>query len=287
MLTVCPTPIGNLADASPRQRQALAEADTIACEDTRRGGKLLELLGISRQGGTPRLLSYHEHNAAERLPELLERLENGERVVLVSDAGTPTISDPGYRLVRAAAQAGHAVSALPGPVAAVVALSAAGLPTDRFFFEGFLPGKTRARTERLGALRALGVTVILYESPRRVLGLLEDVEAVFGGAHEVCAARELTKMHEEYLRGSCAQVRAALAARTVIYGEFVVILAPYIPEDEDADIAAQVDAKIRELLAEGMRPRGIKAVLAELFDLRKSELYARIEAVKNEGGEPP
>src|SRR5690554_4182495 len=279
MLIVCPTPIGNLADATPRQRQALAEADTIACEDSRHSGKLLELLGIFRVDGVPRLLSYHEHNAAERIPELLERLEAGEQVVLVSDAGTPTISDPGYRLVRAAAQAGHAVGALPGPVAAMVALSAAGLPTNRFFFEGFLPNKTRARTERLGVL---GVTVILYESPRRVLGLLQDVEAVYGGAHEVCAARELTKMHEEYLRGSCAQVRADLAGRPEIYGEFVVILAPYIPEDEDADIARQVDDKIRELLAEGMRPRGIKAVLAELFDLRKSELYARIEAIKNE-----
>src|SRR5690554_176342 len=282
MLIVCPTPIGNLADATPRQRQALAEADTIACEDSRHSGKLLELLGILRDGGVPRLLSYHEHNAAERIPELLERLDAGEQVVLVSDAGTPTISDPGYRLVRAAAIASHAVSALPGPVAAMVALSAAGLPTNRFFFEGFLPTKTRARAERLGQLRALGVTVILYESPRRVLGLLQDVEAVYGGAHEVCAARELTKMHEEYLRGSCAQVRAALAGRPEIYGEFVVILAPYIPEDEDADIARQVDDKIRELLAEGMRPRGIKAVLAELFDLRKSELYARIEAIKNE-----
>src|SRR5690554_999124 len=282
MLIVCPTPIGNLADATPRQRQALAEADTIACEDSRHSGKLLELLGILRDEGVPRLLSYHEHNAAERIPELLERLENGECVVLVSDAGTPTISDPGYRLVRAAAQAGHAVSALPGPVAAMVALSAAGLPTNRFFFEGFLPSKTRARTERLGALRALGVTVLLYESPRRVLGLLADIEAVYGPAHEVCAARELTKMHEEYLRGSCAEVHADLAARPEIYGEFVVILAPFVPADEDADIEAQIDAKIRELLAEGMRPRGIKAVLAELFDVRKSEIYARIEAVKND-----
>lgn len=282
MLIVCPTPIGNLADATPRQREALAQADIIACEDSRRSGKLLELLGIQRVDGIPRMVSYHEHNAAERIPELLANLEDGDDVVLVSDAGTPTISDPGYRLVRAAAKAGHTVSALPGPVAAMVALSAAGLPSNRFFFEGFLPTKTRARTERLGDLRALGVTVLLYESPRRVVALLEDIEAVFGAQHEVCAARELTKMHEEYLRGGCAQVRADLAGRSEIYGEFVVILAPFVPADEDADIERQIDDKIRELLQEGMRPRGIKAVLAELFELRKSEIYARIEAVKTQ-----
>jgi 16S rRNA (cytidine1402-2'-O)-methyltransferase len=282
MLTICPTPIGNLEDAAPRQRRALAEADIIACEDSRHTGKLLELLGIARVDGVPRLLSYHEHNAEARIPELLDHLDAGKSVVLVSDAGTPTISDPGFRLVRAAAESGHEISALPGPVAAMVALSASGLPSDRFFFEGFLPNKRRARRERLDRLRALGVTVILYESPRRVVDFLGDVEEVFGAEHEVCAARELTKMHEEYLRGACRKVRADLEERAEIYGEFVVLLAPFLQSEDPADLDARIDAKIRELLDQGMRPRGIKEVLAELFELRKSEIYARIEQIKGE-----
>lgn len=283
MLIVCPTPIGNLDDATTRQKEALAGADVIACEDSRRTGKLLELLGLPRVDGKPRLVSYHEHNEEERVARLVRELDAGNQVVLVSDAGTPTISDPGYRLVRAAADAGHRVEALPGPVAGIVALSASGLPTDRFFFEGFLPNKSKARQERLEALMGLEVTVVLYESPYRVVALLEDVEAVFGAEHDVCAARELTKMHEEYLRGGCAQVRAELDSRE-IHGEFVVLLAPYRAEGEGGDIDAQIDAKIAELLDEGMRPRGIKEVVAELFEVRKSELYDRIERVKKQRG---
>jgi 16S rRNA (cytidine1402-2'-O)-methyltransferase len=279
MLIVCPTPIGNLRDATPRQKEALASADIIACEDTRRTGKLLQLLGITRVEGKPRLSSYHEHNEAQRTTELVQALAEQKTVVLVSDAGTPTISDPGYRLVREAASAGHEVVALPGPVAAIVALSGSGLPTSQFFFEGFLANKSKARQERLEVLKALEVTVVVYESPYRVVELLEDVEAVYGEAHEVCAARELTKMHEEYLRGTARQVRERLAAREIM-GEFVVLLAPFSPDEDAEDIDAQIDAKIAELLDEGMRPRGIKEVVAELFEVRKSELYDRIERVK-------
>jgi 16S rRNA (cytidine1402-2'-O)-methyltransferase len=282
MLIVCPTPIGNLQDATPRQKEALASADIIACEDTRRTGKLLQLLGIPRVDGKPRLSSYHDHNEAERTAELVQALGADKTVVLVSDAGTPTISDPGYRLVREAAKAGVEIVALPGPVAAMVALSGSGLPTSQFFFEGFLPNKTKARQERLETLKALEVTVVLYESPYRVVELLEDVEAVYGEAHEVCAARELTKMHEEYLRGSADEVRAELDGRE-IHGEFVVLLAPFAPDESDVDIDKQIDAKIAELLGEGMRPRGIKEVVSELFEVRKSELYDRIERVKRKG----
>lgn len=280
MLTICPTPIGNLEDTTPRQQRALSEADIIACEDTRRTGKLLELLGIARVDGKPRLLSYHEHNEAGRVDELLRELAAGKSVTLVSDAGTPTISDPGYRLVQAAAQAGHEVVALPGAVAGIVALSGSGLPTNRFFFEGFLPHKSKARRERLETLRALEVTVVLYESPYRVVELLEDVAAIYGEGHRVCAARELTKMHEEYLRGTASDVHDELDSRE-IHGEFVVLLAPWSAEESGEDIDAQIDAKIAELLDEGMRPRGIKEVVAELFEVRKSELYDRIERVKN------
>ena len=282
MLIVCPTPIGNLQDATPRQKEALASADIVACEDTRRTGKLLELFGIVRVDGCPRLLSYHEHNEDRRTPEILQALASGQTVVLTSDAGTPTISDPGYRLVREAAKEGREVVALPGPVAGMVALSGSGLPTNRFFFEGFLANKSKARRDRLEALRELEVTVVLYESPYRVVELLEDVQEVYGEEHQVCAARELTKMHEEYLRGAAAEVRQELADRE-IHGEFVVLLAPWNPQEAEEDIDAKIDAKIAELLEEGMRPRGIKEVVAELFDVRKSELYDRIEQVKKEG----
>lgn len=286
MLTICPTPIGNLSDITERQREALASADIIACEDTRRTGKLLELVGIARVDGRPRLVSYHEHNEAERAAELVERIRAGAHVVLVSDAGTPTISDPGYRLVRAAIDAGIAIEALPGPMAGVVALSASGLPTDRFVFEGFLPAKQAARRERLEGLQGLERTAVLYESPYRLVELLGDVAAVYGPDHPVCVGRELTKMHEEYVRGGAGQVRESFAGRDEIHGEVVVVLGPSSAEaDDQAAVDAAIDAKIAELLAEGMRPRGIKAVVAELFDVRKSELYERIERVKAQAQE--
>lgn len=280
MLVVCPTPIGNLGDVTPRQREVLEGADVIACEDTRSTGKLLELLGIARREGRPALWSYHEHNEQERVAGLLERLERGEMVVLVSDAGTPTISDPGYRLVDAAREKNIEVLALPGPVAAMVALSGSGLPSDRFFFEGFMPNRTGPRRARLEALRGLGVTVIAYESPHRLLALLEDIEAVFGAAQEICVARELTKRHEEYRRGGVSEVRSDYEGRDKVRGECVVLLAPARIE-APLDLDAQIDAKIEALLEEGMRPRGIKEVIGTLFEIPKSRIYPRIEALQN------
>ena len=173
MLIICPTPIGNLDDLSIRQREALSTADIIACEDTRHTGKLLELLEINDPA--PKLISYHEHNALERAAQLAEEVSQGKQVVLVSDAGTPTISDPGYRLVSECMRRDLEITALPGPVAGIVALSASGLPTDRFFFEGFLPARANARKERLGVLRQLGVTTILYESPHRLVKMMGDL----------------------------------------------------------------------------------------------------------------
>jgi 16S rRNA (cytidine1402-2'-O)-methyltransferase len=282
MLTVCPTPIGNLEDITERQKRALAEADVIACEDTRRTGKLLELLGIERVDGTPRLLSVHEHNEVERLDDVMRALGAGKRVVLTSDAGTPTISDPGYRLVREAAEQGYRVETLPGPSAAITALSGAGLPTDRFFFEGFLPAKRKARRKRLEAVGALGVTTVCYESPHRVSDALDDVCEVLGAARPVVIARELTKLHEEFVRGTAGHVRDVLQARDEIHGEVVLLIGP--PSDDAAgdDVEARIDAKIRELLDDGMRPRGIKEVVSELFDVSRSSLYDRIERIKDE-----
>lgn len=283
MLIICPTPIGNLSDVSPRHREALASADMIACEDTRTTGKLLERLGIARVDGVPALVSYHEHNEQARVEILVTAVESGKNVVLVSDAGTPAISDPGYRLVRAVAEAGLPVVALPGPVAGMVALSASGLASDRFFFEGFLPAKHLARRKRLEIVDALGVSVVVYESPHRILALLEDVVAVMGANREVCVGRELTKLHEEYVRGTAQSVLETLQARERLRGEFVVILGPRQEDDLAAHDEQEraIDRKIQELLDEGMRPRGIKEIVSELFKVPKSEIYARIEQISS------
>ena len=283
MLTICPTPIGNLDDLSARQRRALASADVIACEDTRRTGKLLELVGVERVDGRPRLLSYHEHNELERLDEILDALGAGEHVVLTSDAGTPTIADPGYRLVAAAAEAGFEMEVLPGPSAVVTAISGSGLPTDRFLFEGFLPSKSKARRDRLGELAAHPYTVVCYESPYRIVETLDDVCEICGEERRIVVARELTKMHEEFLRGTAGDVHNELAGRDELHGEFVLLVAPSESEvDDQALLDQKVDEKIAELLDKGMRPRGIKEVVSELYDVRRSELYDRIERVKGE-----
>lgn len=284
MLIVCPTPIGNLSDVTSRHREALAGADIIACEDTRTTGKLLERLGISRVDGHPALVSYHEHNEQARVDSLVSAIEAGKSVVLVSDAGTPAISDPGYRLVRAVSQAGHQVLALPGPVAGMVALSASGLASDRFFFEGFMPAKRLARCKRLELLDGLGVSVVIYESPHRILALMEDVVATLGAEREVCVGRELTKLHEEYLRGTAQSVLVNLQERDRMRGEFVVILGPRQQVDMSAqdEQDAAIDRKIAELLEEGMRPRGIKEVIGALFNVPKSDIYQRIERIHSE-----
>lgn len=280
MLIVCPTPIGNLGDISERQRRALAEADLIACEDTRRTGKLLELLGIERVDGHPRLLSVHEHNERERVDELMAALGAGQRVVLVSDAGTPTISDPGYLIVREAAKRGYDIEALPGPSAVITALSGSGLETDRFYFEGFLPAKQQARRARLATVGELGSTVVCYESPHRLVAALADVEEVLGEGRSVVVARELSKMHEEFVRGTAGELVEIFERRGEVHGEIVLMLGAAVDEGEE-DVDELVDAKIRELLDDGMRPRGIKEVVSELFDVPRSSLYDRIQQIKD------
>ncbi len=201
------TPIGNLADISLRALEVLAGCDVIACEDTRVTRKLTERYGIE----TP-LTPYHEHNAAEARPKILARLARGEAVALVSDAGTPLISDPGYKLVRAAQDAGHAVTAIPGASSVLTALNVAGLPTDRFFFEGFLPPKQAARQKRIAALGAIPATLVLFESGPRLAATLADLAEGLGPrAAAIC--RELTKLHEEVRRGDSGEPRARLRAR--------------------------------------------------------------------------
>ena len=234
------TPIGNLGDISLRALETLAAADCIACEDTRVTRKLTERYGIGTH-----LMSYHEHNAEEALPKIIARLAEGEAVALVSDAGTPLISDPGYRLVRAAVEAGHNVTALPGASAVLAALSLAGLPTDRFFFEGFLPPKQGARQKRIAELMAIPATLVLFESGPRLGASLADLAAGLGPrAASVC--RELTKLHEEIRRGDLTTLAAHYADDAETRGEIVIVIAPPA-ETETAD--TDVDELLRNALA--------------------------------------
>jgi 16S rRNA (cytidine1402-2'-O)-methyltransferase len=223
-LLVVSTPIGNLDDLSPRARAALAGADLVACEDTRRTGLLLHGLGISRP-----LVSLHEHNERQRLPRLLGDLEAGRTIALVSDAGTPLLSDPGFLLVREAAARGFRVEPVPGPSALLAALVASGLPPHPFTFGGFTPprsGKRRTFYRRLGGL---GHTLIVYESPHRILASLEDARAELGD-RPAAAGRELTKLHEEHLRGRLSEIQARLAERPAQKGEFTLVIGGAVGE---------------------------------------------------------
>ena len=233
------TPIGNLRDITLRALEVLAGADLIACEDSRVTRRLLEHYGIA----TP-LTPYHEHNAAAARPKILARLAAGKSVALVSDAGTPLISDPGYKLVREASIAGHRVEALPGASAVLTALAVAGLPTDRFFFEGFLPAKQAARQKRIAALAPIPGTLVLFESGPRLATALSDLAAGLG-ARDAAICRELTKLHEETRRGDLATLSCAYAAGAEIRGEFVIVIAP---PSGDGDAAQDVDALLRGAL---------------------------------------
>ena len=233
------TPIGNLGDITLRALEVLAAADVIACEDTRVTRKLADRFGIA----TP-LTPYHEHNAAEARPKLLARLQRGEAVALVSDAGTPLISDPGYRLVQEAQGAGFAVVAIPGASSVLTALSVAGLPTDRFFFEGFLPPKAVGRQKRIAALAAIPATLVLFESGPRIADALADLAAGLG-TREAAVCRELTKLHEEVRRAPLDQLAHDYAQGAETRGEFVIVVAP--PLDVETP-AADVDALLKAAL---------------------------------------
>jgi 16S rRNA (cytidine1402-2'-O)-methyltransferase len=255
-LFVVATPIGNLADLSPRASQVLSDVDVIAAEDTRVTRKLLERSGVSAK-----LMSYRDANERVLAPKLVERLLDGENIALVSDAGTPCISDPGYRLVSAAQDAGVEVVAVPGPSTVTAFLSVCGLPTDRFAFEGFLPKTGRKRA--LGAFLGSSTTLVLYESPRRVLGLLADIADVMGECR-VAVGRELTKMHEEVLRGTATELVQRLGERASVKGEVVVAIdvrTATVPSDDevtDADIVQMLDGgkSARDVAAE-LKARGV------------------------------
>lgn len=266
-LYVVATPIGNLEDITYRAVRILGECDLIACEDTRHARKLLDHYGIHRPA-----VSYHEHNEAERTAELLVRLRDGATIALISDAGVPLVSDPGYRLVRAAVDEGIRVEPLPGPSALLAALSASGLPTDEFHFAGFLPPKTGQRTRALEALRDLDSTLIFYEAPHRIIETLEAIEEVLG-PRPVVVARELTKLHEEFLRGTPAALKAELSSRDSVKGEITLLIGKALaPALDDTPLADAVEA----LIAKGIvRMEAIKQV-ARQRGLSKREVYASL-----------
>jgi len=234
------TPIGNLGDITLRALELLAGANVIACEDTRVTRKLTQRYGIT----TP-LTPYHEHNSAEARPKLLARLEDGQAVALLSDAGTPLISDPGYKLVRAACEAGHPVTALPGASAVLTALSVAGLPTDRFFFEGFLPSRQAARQRRIAALASIPATLVLFETGPRIAATLADLTSAFG-KRAAATCRELTKLHEEVKRADLETLAHEFAAGAETRGEFVIVIDP---PAEDRQTIDSVDDLLRQALA--------------------------------------
>lgn len=266
-LVLVGTPIGNLGDLSPRAVEALETADTIACEDTRRTRALLSHLGLP---AGRRLLAVHDHNEAVRVTDVLARLDNGERVVVVTDAGMPGISDPGERLVAAAAAAGHPVDVVPGPSAMIAALVVSGLPAGRFAFEGFLPRKGSARAQRLREVAAEARTTILFEAPHRVRQTVADLAAVAGDLRRVAVVRELTKMHEEVWRGTLGGAVEHLATKEP-RGEYVVVLdgaPPPAPAGQD-----DVEAALRARLEAGADKKSAIAEVAAALDVPKRAVY--------------
>ncbi|MBV8550712.1 MAG: 16S rRNA (cytidine(1402)-2'-O)-methyltransferase [Acidobacteriaceae bacterium] len=269
------TPIGNLEDLTLRALRVLRDdAAVIACEDTRQTQKLLEHYEIRKP-----LLSYHEHNEASRTAEILKRLAEGESVALVSDAGTPLISDPGYRVVTEAAARGVKVVPIPGPSAAMTALVASGLPTDEFRFIGFLPPKSAARRRRLETLKDETATVVLYESPHRIVDALADMAEILG-ERPMVLARELTKIYEEFLRGTPDEIRKALAGRGTVKGEITLVIGGAGEVVQSGDPAAEV----ARLKGEGVDPMEAIKRVAKQMGLPKREVYRLAMA---EGSNPP
>jgi 16S rRNA (cytidine1402-2'-O)-methyltransferase len=277
-LAVISTPIGNLGDLSPRAREELAAAELVAAEDTRRTGQLLTTLGLSRP-----LVSLHEHNETERIDELLERLRGGARIALVSDAGTPLLSDPGFELVRRVAQEGVSIVAVPGPSAITAALSIAGLPTERFSFEGFLPARLAERRTRLAELAAEARTLVFFEAPHRIAECLEDMAAAFGGARRAAVARELTKVFETVYRGTLATLcTQARSDANFTRGEITLVVEGAARASIDP-ARAQLDATLEVLLAE-LAPSKAAALAARLTGARRNDAYARALELSRDKG---
>ena len=279
-LAVISTPIGNLGDLSPRARDELASAELVAAEDTRRTGQLLTTLGLTRP-----LVSLHEHNETERIDELLTKLRNGARIALVSDAGTPLLSDPGFELVRRVAQEGMSVVAVPGPSAITAALSIAGLPTERFTFEGFLPARLAERRARLAELATEVRTQVFFEAPHRITESLDDMRAAFGAARRAAVARELTKVFETVYRGTLAELATmARADSNFSRGEITVVVEGAVPARADDGARVTLDDALKALLPD-LAPSKAAAVAARLTGAKRNDAYARALELSQQKGE--
>ena len=273
-LEVVATPIGNLADLSPRAREALADADLIAAEDTRRSGQLLSALGLQKP-----LISLHAHNERERGDALLARLRAGEVIALVSDAGTPLLSDPGFDLVQRAAAAGVEVRSVPGPTAIAAALSVAAVATDRFCFEGFLPAKPRDRRQRLELLRREPRTLVFFEAPHRIAAALQECAAVLGGTRQAAVARELTKLHESVYRGRLGEL-AQRAAQEPAFGRGEITL---VIAGAAAEVVAERDATPNApIAADEVMERVLRAALAHLPAAKAAAIAAAASGLGRE-----
>jgi 16S rRNA (cytidine1402-2'-O)-methyltransferase len=275
-LYIVATPIGNLDDVSLRMLATLGGVDRIACEDTRVTARLLARYGIAT-----RTTAYHDHNAQRVLPKLIEALQNGDSMALVSDAGTPLVSDPGLRLVRAAIEAGIAVTTIPGPAAAIAGLTLAGLPVDRFLFAGFLPARGTARRTALAELAAVPATLVFYEAPHRLAAALVDMAAVLG-ERDAAVARELTKLHEEVRRGTLSALAESYEGDAAPRGEIVVLVGPPGAQAVQDD-AEQLDARLHEALSR-MSVRDAAALVAAETGWKRREVYARALALAQEAG---
>jgi 16S rRNA (cytidine1402-2'-O)-methyltransferase len=265
------TPIGNLEDITLRALRVLKEAHVIACEDTRHTRVLLEHYGIKAK-----LISYHEHNERERAEALTKLLEEGKTIALVTDAGTPGISDPGFRLARVAAERGFQVVPIPGATALIAALVASGLPTDEFFFGGFLPARSTQRRARLMEVRAIPSTLVFYEAPHRVAESLKDAREILGERLAV-VARELTKLHEEIVRGRLSELAAAFSSENAARGEMVVVIDRNVLEAARQD-SQDVAARVAALEGEGLDARAALKRVAREMGLSRSEAYRRLTA---------
>ncbi|HEY3732252.1 MAG TPA: 16S rRNA (cytidine(1402)-2'-O)-methyltransferase [Steroidobacteraceae bacterium] len=268
-LEVVATPIGNLGDLSTRAREVLASADLIAAEDTRRSAQLLAAIGV-----TARLISLHDYNEQARLDSLVRQLTDGKIIALVSDAGTPLLSDPGFALVRAAAAAGIEVRSVPGASAVTAALSIAGLPTDRFAFEGFLPPRASARRALLARLAGEPRTLVLFEAPHRIAATLDDLSQLFGVDRSAVVTRELTKLHESVYRGTLGQLAAMAHSQPELRrGEITLVVAGAAPAAAAAGDAELLARTLRLLLGE-MPPARAAAIAAQIAGARRSDAYA-------------
>ncbi|MEP6356275.1 MAG: 16S rRNA (cytidine(1402)-2'-O)-methyltransferase [Hyphomicrobiales bacterium] len=275
-LYIVATPIGNLGDITLRALQTLAGANMIACEDTRVTGKLLQRFSIKT-----RMVAYHDHNAAKQSPRMLSTLENGQSIALVSDAGTPLISDPGFRLINDVLEAGHKVIPLPGASSPIVALSAAGLPTDAFMFAGFLPPKKAARMARLTQLADIPATLVFLESPKRIAGVLTDCVDALGSERDAAVGRELTKLYETFSRGTVSELAAQFARDDTPKGEIVLMIGPPVEKTINQDV---IDRDLRDLL-KTHQIKEAASLLSKQLGLPKRDLYQRALALKEEADE--